>query len=256
MDLPIELQIKVIKSLIEESCYDGFKSICSSNAHFKNICETHLTVFQPELNKCVFRSRLTQLGFDPKSIGPKLIDYAANKISKSNRVHLLTSLKVLKQNNFPFVKGDTYIFLSNIIQMDLEERKIFVEFLINLLKNIQRFTPFILQISDLPLGLSKKQYLLALSCNLIGINKVLEKIILNPDLDLSEPFLEFFVKNLKFSISRYIQDLDLMITGLREEIEMIFNPEDQQVMEEEYAPIIQKLENRMRLIQQHATHNN
>lgn len=247
-NLPAEIQIEFIKSLIRETCYEGFRSICSVNSYFQELCKENINSLRPELNKCILRKRFIDLNFDPKGLSEDLIDYIANKLTPENRKNLINSLSVLRNNNFPFVHGDSAIFIKNASKMTIDERNIFVSFLINLLQNLQRFTPFILQISELPISHSKKEYLLNLSCNLIGVNKVLEKIILNPDLNLSEPFLDFFVKSLKFSVDKYIQQLDLMITGLQEEINMISNPEDQQIMEEEYGPIIQKLENRMQSI--------
>lgn len=246
--LPIEIQLNFIKSIINKTCYEGFQSICSTNKHFRDICKTHLSILKPELNKCVLKKRLEDMNFDTKEINIQLINYIANTMSKQERTNLLDSISVLKKNHFPFVKGDTIVFLKNIAYMSINERIIFISFLISLLKNLNHFVPFILKISELPINHTKKEYLLNLSCNLIGIRKVFEKIILNPELDLSEPFLNFFVKNIKFSIDTYIRDLDLMISGLQEEINMIMDPEDRALMEDEYLPIIQKLERRLQFL--------
>jgi hypothetical protein len=247
-NLPIEIQIQIIKSIINESCYEGFSEICSTNDYFKKICETHLPVLRPELNKCILKKRFEELNFDTKSIDHKLINYIANKMTKQNRKNLLDSLKNLKEIGFPFVKGDTVVFLTNITYMELKERDVFVSFLIKLLQNINAFVPYIIKIYDLSIEHSKKEYLLNLSCNLIGIKKVLQKIILNPELNLSEPFLQFFIKNVKISIDSYIRDLDMMITGLEEEINMISDPQDREIMEQEYRPIITRLERRLQFI--------
>lgn len=249
-NFPIEIQIQIVKSLIDETCYDGFKAICSVNSYFKEFCKTNLNSLKPSLNRCIFLKRLRDFGWsetETKHINDKTLDYIIT-LPKENRQNLINNLQVLSDNKFPFDKSNGNIFLTNISYMSIDERKIFISFLLHLLtqlKSTRSFVPFILIIHDLEIQNNYKEYLLNLSCNLIGLDKVLQKILLNPELDLSESFLDFFVKNLKFSINSYIKELDMTIMDLQEEINMTTDPEDREIIEEEYLPIIHKLSARL-----------
>jgi hypothetical protein len=188
---------------------------------------------------------------DIANIDPNLLDHIAIRLTKPQRDHLVKSLGTLHAHNFPFDKGNGNLFLTNLVNMTEPAQDLFVAFLLKLINtmHVTRVVPFLLSIHSSTLPRLTKEYITKLSCDLFGLSKILDTFILNPELNLSEPFLEFFVKTINFSVDTYIRQLNLAIIGLREEINMVYNEEDRQLMEEEYLPLIQNLENKLEILQ-------